>query len=90
MPGTVAQPTSGLGGGGASQLGGVSPVAGMPRPASTGGQRPKGSELAAIVVGAAAEKQPKEKQQTTAMSPTHAHRDREPTTIQSRAATVGL
>ena len=42
MPGTVAQPTSGLAGGGASQEGGVSPlpVPDAVMPASTGGQSP--------------------------------------------------
>jgi hypothetical protein len=93
MPGTVAHPMSGLAGGGASQDGGISPlpvpVAGIP--ASDGGQSPKGSSvpLDDMVDGAAAEKHA-EKQTAIASSPGQPHRDREHTTIQSRAVTVGL
>jgi hypothetical protein len=101
MPGTVAHPMSGLAGGGASQDGGISPLPGPVAviPASDGGQSPKGSSvlLADMVDGAAAEKHAEkhranasEKQTVLGSSPGHPHRDREHTTIQSRAVTVGL
>ncbi len=85
MPDTVAQPESGLAGGGASQEGGVSPLpAPLPvMPASIGGQSPYGSLLADRVVVGALEKQP-------ATSASNAQRAREHTPIQSRVTTVQL